>query len=63
MQKLFGTDGIRAKAGSFPLDRSTITVIGTSFARIFQQSLGRPPKFVTGRDTRESGAWIEAALH
>jgi len=63
MQKLFGTDGIRAKAGSFPLDRSTITVIGTSVARIFQQSLGRPPKFVTGRDTRESGEWIEAALH
>jgi len=63
MQKLFGTDGIRARAGSFPLDKATVNVIGTSLARIFQQSLGRVPKFVTGRDTRESGGWIEIALH
>jgi phosphoglucosamine mutase len=63
MEKLFGTDGIRAKAGTFPLDEKTIETIGGSLARHFSEKLGRSPRFVTGRDTRESGAWIEKAFH
>src|SRR5690349_1308527 len=63
MVKLFGTDGIRARAGEFPLDRKAVRVIGASLARRFTEKLGRAPKFVTGRDTRESGPWIEKALH
>jgi phosphoglucosamine mutase len=63
MQKLFGTDGIRARAGEFPLDRKTVEVIGASLARHFAETLGRKPRFVTGRDTRESGEWIESAIH
>lgn len=63
MQKLFGTDGIRAKAGEFPLDELTVLNIGASLARNFSSRLGRSPRFVTGRDTRESGEWIEAAIH
>ena len=55
MQKLFGTDGIRARAGEFPLDKKTIEIIGASLARHFAETLGRNPRFVTGRDTRESG--------
>lgn len=63
MQKLFGTDGIRAHAGHFPLDKNTVELIGASLARHFSERLGRPSRFVTGRDTRESGEWIETAIH
>ncbi len=62
MKKLFGTDGIRAEAGTFPLDEKTIAIIGGSLARQFGEKLGRQPHFITGRDTRESGAWIENAF-
>ena len=63
MEKLFGTDGIRGHAGQFPLDARTVRTIGASLAGLFAERLGREPRFVTGRDTRESGEWIEAELH
>ena len=63
MEKLFGTDGIRGRAGEFPLDEKTVRVIGASLARQFREWLGRDPRFITGRDTRESGEWIENAFH
>lgn len=63
MEKLFGTDGIRGHAGEFPLDRETVSIVGASLAHRFAQRLGTDPRFVTGRDTRESGEWIESALH
>lgn len=63
MKKLFGTDGIRGKAGEFPLDENTINTIGRSLAEICRERLGRVPRLVTGCDTRESGDWIEAAFH
>jgi phosphoglucosamine mutase len=63
MKKLFGTDGIRARAGAFPLDESTVRTIGRSLAVQYKQQLGRPARFVSGRDTRESGSWIERAFH
>jgi phosphoglucosamine mutase len=62
MKKLFGTDGIRGEAGAFPLDEKTIEIIGNSLARQFTEKLGRSPRFITGRDTRESGEWIEKAF-
>ncbi len=62
MKKLFGTDGIRGKAGEFPLDTQTIEIIGQSLAKQFQAKLNRKPRFILGRDTRESGFWIEEAL-
>ena len=63
MEKLFGTDGIRGLAGEFPLDEKTIEIAGRSLARQLAEKLGRQPRFVTGRDTRESGEWIESAFH
>lgn len=63
MKKLFGTDGIRGEAGTFPLDATTVRTIGRSLARQLAEKLGRAPSFVTGRDTRESGGWIEEAFH
>ena len=62
MKKLFGTDGMRGEAGIFPLDEKTVEIVGGSLARQFREKLGKEPRFVTGRDTRESGTWIEAAF-
>jgi len=61
--KLFGTDGIRARAGEFPLDPATVRIIGASLAEHLAENSGeRKPRIVVGRDTRESGPMIEAAL-
>lgn len=62
MKNLFGTDGMRGEAGRFPLDISTVTTVGFSLARHLQSELGHAPLIVLGRDTRESGSWIEQAL-
>ena len=61
-RKLFGTDGIRGEAGKFPLDPSTIRIIGTSLARQLAQRTGDAPSIIIGRDTRESGPWIQHDL-
>ncbi len=62
MKSLFGTDGIRGKAGRFPLDKPTVSIIGSSLARYLANAAGRRPTLIVGRDTRESGQWIERAL-
>lgn len=61
-RKLFGTDGVRGPAGRFPLDAVTIRTLGSSLAVHLQETLGRPPLILIGRDTRESGPWLEQAL-
>jgi phosphoglucosamine mutase len=62
MERLFGTDGMRGAAGLFPLDAETVWTAGRSLARHLASRAGRTPRIVTGRDTRESGAWIERAF-
>jgi phosphoglucosamine mutase len=63
MKRLFGTDGMRGEAGRFPLDAATMRVTGRSLARhLAEQHGGRAPRIVVGRDTRESGPWLERAL-
>lgn len=63
MTKLFGTDGIRGEAGRFPLDAPTVRTLGWSLTQHLRERLeGRKPIIVAGRDTRESGTWLEAAL-
>lgn len=62
MGKFFGTDGIRGEAGQYPLDEPTIERIGYSLAKELTNRLGRSPQIIIGRDTRESGDWIEAAI-
>jgi len=61
MKALFGTDGIRGEAGRFPLDAPTVKTIGYSLARHLAETI-KEPTIVTGRDTRESGEWLEEAL-
>ncbi|MDW8256884.1 MAG: phosphoglucosamine mutase [Acidobacteriota bacterium] len=53
--RLFGTDGIRGIAGEYPLDARTIFACGSALVRV----LGSPLRVLLGRDTRESGPWIE----
>src|SRR5256886_7356455 len=62
MGRLFGTDGVRGVAGTdltrdlaYRLGRTAVAVLGRHGAT-------QPPTFVGGRDTRESGAWLEDAL-
>lgn len=62
MKKLFGTDGMRGEAGKFPLDAATVEIVGFSLAARLKENLGRVPRIVIGRDTRESGEWLEQAL-
>ncbi len=62
MGEFFGTDGIRGEAGKYPLDEKTIEWIGYSLAEQLASKLQSPPRIVIGRDTRESGVWIEAAI-
>jgi phosphoglucosamine mutase len=62
--RLFGTDGVRGKAGDYPLDHETVARLGGALVRAMGGSArsGRPLRFVVGRDTRESGEWIEREL-
>jgi phosphoglucosamine mutase len=62
MKKLFGTDGMRGEAGVFPLDAATVWAAGRSLAAHLAAREGRAARLVTGRDTRESGGWIEEAF-
>ncbi len=61
MDKLFGTDGIRAVAGHFPLDYPSIYTLSHALVRLLEEE-NLPSKMVIGKDTRESGTWIEQAL-
>ncbi|MGC1784956.1 MAG: phosphoglucosamine mutase [Acidobacteriaceae bacterium] len=61
MRKLFGTDGIRGVAGQFPLDRKTVYATGLALAHSLRKQT-QNPHVLLGMDTRESGAWIAAAL-
>lgn len=59
-EKLFGTDGVRGVAGTRPLDPTTVARLGAAVVRAL--SLDRPARLLVGRDTRESGEWIEREL-
>jgi phosphoglucosamine mutase len=61
--KLFGTDGIRGKAGSPPLEPETVARVGAALVKTMVASdPSHRMRYVIGRDTRESGTWIEDEL-
>jgi phosphoglucosamine mutase len=68
MSRLFGTDGVRGKAGEHPLDHETVARLGAALVRAMRAAhpdrnfTDNPLRFVVGRDTRESGEWIEREL-
>jgi len=53
MEKLFGTDGIRGKAGSFPISPQVCYSAGYSFGKFLKEK-----RVLIGSDTRESSGWI-----
>ena len=69
-RRLFGTDGIRARSGEPPLDRSTVTALARELAAVLRERhaaashadpaarTSAPPQVVLGGDTRESTAEI-----
>lgn len=61
MEKLFGTDGIRAVAGQSPLDYSSVYALGKALISLLEKE-DLKPRVIIGRDTRESGEWLEQAL-
>jgi phosphoglucosamine mutase len=62
--RLFGTDGIRGTAGRHPLDPATVRRIGAALVRALPGGDGGSggARLLVGRDTRESGTWIEREL-
>jgi len=62
MAKLFGTDGVRGTAGRHPLDPTTVRRLGAALVRALRPGVDGPVRFLAGRDTRESGVWIEREL-
>ena len=61
MGRLFGTDGVRGKAGVAPLDEATVRRLGAALVLALRHEQ-EPVRFLVGRDTRESGEWIEREL-
>lgn len=61
MKRLFGTDGIRGIANTYPMTSETALQIGRAAAYIFKKGPGRH-RIVIGKDTRLSGYMIESAL-
>jgi phosphoglucosamine mutase len=59
--RLFGTDGVRGVAGTYPLDPPTVRRLGAALVRVLPHQVGTV-RVLVGRDTRESGGWIEAEL-
>ena len=60
-KRLFGTDGVRGVAGRYPLDPPTISRLGQALVGLLV-SKGLGTRLLIGRDTRESGSWMERAL-
>jgi len=60
-RKYFGTDGVRAVAGEFPLTAAWVMNLGAAAGEVLKRGAARP-SVVIGRDTRQSGDMLEAAL-
>jgi len=52
---------MRGTAGEYPLDYSSLYALGSGLIHLLQDH-DLPPQVLIGRDTRESGEWIEKAL-
>ena len=61
MGKYFGTDGVRGVAGA-DLTCEMAMKIGRGAAAVLTDSTGHRPRILIGKDTRQSGDMLEAAL-
>lgn len=60
-RELFGTDGIRGVAGTYPLDHKTAHAVGAALGKWVSESR-QERQVVIGMDTRESGPWLAAEV-
>jgi len=60
-QKLFGTDGVRGRANSWPMTAEIALKLGAAAGRYFRRDT-QEHRVVIGKDTRLSGYMIENAL-
>jgi len=61
-KRLFGTDGIRGKAGEAPLEPVTVRKFGRALASELCAAGHDRPLVFLARDTRESGPWLRDAV-
>ena len=63
-RKLFGTDGIRGRANSYPMTGEVMLELGRALAQVFRLGPGadRRHRVLIGKDTRRSGYMLEDAL-
>ncbi|MEE2885809.1 MAG: phosphoglucosamine mutase [Planctomycetota bacterium] len=59
---VFGTDGLRGKAGEPPLDPTTMQRVGAALGIWLQKHGPEQKRVILGHDGRESAAWISACL-
>ncbi|MEM6595196.1 MAG: phosphoglucosamine mutase [Pseudomonadota bacterium] len=60
-RKLFGTDGVRGRANTYPMTAEMALKLGAAAGRYFRKDQGRH-RVVIGKDTRLSGYMLENAL-
>ena len=61
-RKLFGTDGVRGRANSYPMTAEMALRLGAAAGRYFRRDGGSAHRVVIGKDTRLSGYMLENAL-
>jgi phosphoglucosamine mutase len=61
-RKLFGTDGMRGTANTYPMTAEVALRLAAAAGRYFRQNKKKSHKVVIGKDTRRSGYMIENAL-
>jgi phosphoglucosamine mutase len=62
MRKLFGTDGVRGTANTYPMTAEMALRIGAAAGRYFRREATGVHRVVIGKDTRLSGYMLENAL-
>lgn len=61
-RKLFGTDGVRGRANTYPMTGEVAFVLGRAVTSYFQQNFSRKPLIIIGKDTRLSCYMLEQAF-
>lgn len=61
-RKLFGTDGVRGRANSWPMTAELALKLGAAAGRHFRRDGSSAHRVVIGKDTRLSGYMLENAL-
>lgn len=61
-RKLFGTDGVRGQANTYPMTAEMALKMGAAAGRYFRRDGSAAHRVVIGKDTRLSGYMIENAL-